>query len=166
MHRWLLPIDGLIDRLPFSPRFFRFCVVGSSGVLVNFAVLALALQALPQVVSRHRWAMAAAIIVSVFTNFLLNDGWTWRDRRRAGVVAWFGRLWRFFLVSLLAAVVQWVAAVLLFEQLPLQQWLGGVAIYLAQATGIVIAMAINFGANHLWTFGAGAGPQPPVNSDG
>lgn len=59
-------------------RFFRFALVGGSGVLVNMGVLIL-------LVSKARWSpvMAAPIAIefAVVNNFLLNDRWTFGDKR-------------------------------------------------------------------------------------
>jgi putative flippase GtrA len=155
----LRAIDRLIARLPFSPRLVRFGLVGTSGVGVNFAILALLEAILPPTwgLWRHRSAMAAAIAVSIFTNFLLHHGWTWADRRgQATATGWFGRLGRFYLVSLVGAGVQWVVAVLAFERLIVPGGLvpvfGVLAPFVAQSIGIVAGMAVNFTANHFWTF--------------
>lgn len=147
MRTTLRRLDALIEKLPISPRFFRFCVVGGSGVVVNLAVLWLLLLLLPPAwgVWQHRWAMAWAIVVSILTNFLLNDLWTWGDAEKGGLRHWLRRLGMFFLVSAAAATVQWGCGVALHEGL-------GIWIYLAQALGIVLAMGINFTVNHLWTF--------------
>ena len=147
-------LDRLIDRLPFSPRFFRFCVVGASGVVLNFAVLAGTWFLLPEAWgdARHRSAMALAIGVSIFTNFLLNDTWTWGDRGQTDRLAWARRLARFYLVSLVAAALQWGVSVALYEGLELARHIGPVGLYGAQGTGIIVAMGLNFAANHMWTF--------------
>ncbi len=140
-------LDRLIDRLPLSPRLVRFGLVGGSGVGVNLAVLTLVRLALAPELEpwRGRWAMAAGIVVSIFSNFLLNDLWTWGDRSKGGAGQWFARLGRFYLVSAAAALLQWGVGIGLAEQL-------GVQIHLAQILGIGVAMGINFAANHLWTF--------------
>ncbi len=147
-------LDSLIDRLPLSPRLFRFCVVGSSGVLVNFLVLALSLLLLPSSLGawEHRVAMAAAIATSIFSNFVLNDIWTWADRRHLGLAAWLHRLGRFFLVSLLAAIIQWSTAIFLYEGGFVCREPGCGGIFLAQGSGIALAMLVNFTVNHFWTF--------------
>jgi putative flippase GtrA len=139
--------DDLIEKLPVSPRLFRFCVVGASGVAVNLAVLWLTLALLPAAWGawQGRTAQAAGILVSILTNFLLNDRWTWGDRKSSGAGHWSRRLGMFYLVSAVAALLQWSCSVVLHERLSL--W-----IYLAQALGIVLAMGINFTMNHRWTF--------------
>lgn len=147
MLAFLRKADDLIGRLPVSPRFVRFCVVGGSGVAVNLAVLWLALVLLPAAWGtwQARTAQAMGILVSILTNFLLNDRWTWGDGKRGGPGDWPRRLGMFYLVSAVAALLQWSCSVALHE------WLG-LRIYLAQAMGIVLAMGINFTMNHRWTF--------------
>ncbi len=162
-------LDRLIDRLPVSPRFFRFCVVGTSGATVSFVSLWLINWLLPASWGawEHRTALAGSIVVAIFTNFLLNYGWTWADSDRASsALGWLAKLGRFYVVSAVAATVQYAVALLLFEQTPLDEALlrlmaehtAGSAfvnqpgLYVAQALGIGTAMFINYFANHLWTF--------------
>ncbi len=155
----LSSIDRLVVRLPVSPRLVRFALVGTSGVVVNFAILALLQAIMPGSWGfwRHRTAMAAAIGVSIFTNFLLHHHWTWADRRGDGTLTgWFGRLGRFYVVSLVGAGVQWGVAVGVYERIVLPSELGtalgALAPFVAQAVGIGVGMALNFTANHFWTF--------------
>lgn len=57
--------------------FLKFSIVGATGVVVNegllIAFLSMGIYLL--------YASAAAIEVSILTNFILNDLWTFRDRR-------------------------------------------------------------------------------------
>jgi putative flippase GtrA len=147
MRALLRKADELIERLPAPPRLFRFGVVGASGVVVNLAVLGSALALLPPTWGawQARSAQAAGILVSILTNFLLNDRWTWGDRKGGGARSWLKRLGMFCLVSAVAALLQWSCSVALHERL-------GLWIYLAQALGIVLAMGVNFTLNHRWTF--------------
>jgi putative flippase GtrA len=170
-------LDGLIDRLPVSPRFFRFCVVGTSGMLVSFVSLWLLNWALPSSWGawEHRSALAGSIAIAIFSNFLLNYTWTWADTDRASSAAgWLAKLARFYMVSAVAASVQYVVALLVFELTPLNAWLlllieriaGASALinepglYIATGIGIGTAMFINYFANHLWTFKDEASGSP------
>ncbi len=165
----LSTLDRLIDRVPVSPRFFRFCVVGTSGALVSFSSLWAINWLLPASWGawEHRVALAGSIIIAIFTNFLLNYAWTWKDTDRAtGVLDWLAKLGRFYVVSAVAATVQYVVALLVFERTPLNPWLlelmerflgetklvNDPGLYVATAVGIGTAMFINYFANHLWTF--------------
>lgn len=74
------PRPSLPGRLAVAhgKRFLRFCLVGGSGVVVNMAVLAL-------LVSGGGWqpfvAAPIAAELAIINNFLLNDRWTFRDKR-------------------------------------------------------------------------------------
>jgi putative flippase GtrA len=133
-------------------RLARFLVVGASGIAVNLGVFTLARAALRGIVTgpiRFALSNLAGFAVSVLTNFLLNDAWTWGDRRVSGRGEVLTRLGKYYLVCSLAGVVQLGAA-----------WTchvaGGLEEHLSVLVGIGLATAINFVANHLWTFRVGA----------
>jgi dolichol-phosphate mannosyltransferase len=67
----------------FVTRFARFCVVGASGVIVDMAVLWVLADPHRQLVSVSL-AKALAAETALINNFLWNDRWTFRDRKRAG----------------------------------------------------------------------------------
>lgn len=149
-------------------RFIKFCVVGTSGIPVNllctWAAYHLLFFALDEA-----WRKAAAylfgIAISTFTNFLLNDLWTWRDREKAAK-GFLGRMARFFVVSSAAAGIQFGTAMGLTLGLDLHY-------LVAQLIGIALATAVNFIVNNIWTFRAKAkaaaegttpDPHPPDDS--
>ena len=70
--------------LQYWERFVKFNVVGLSGVAVNEGVL-VTLATLVYYV----YASAIAIEISIVTNFILNDFWTFRDRRHGSFVSRF-----------------------------------------------------------------------------
>lgn len=57
-------------------RFFRFCLVGASGVLVNYAVVSLCVD---WIGSPWRVGWAAGIAVSMVSNYWGNKLWTFRS---------------------------------------------------------------------------------------
>jgi dolichol-phosphate mannosyltransferase len=63
-------------------RFIKFNLVGLSGVLVNEGVLVLLVSVGVYFVN----ASVLAIEVSIISNFLLNDFWTFHDRRHGHIV--------------------------------------------------------------------------------
>jgi len=139
----------LLSRVPW--RFVKFGMVGASGIPVNLLFTWVGYHLLFNTFSRearHGAAYVVGIAVSIFTNFLLNDIWTWRDRTRgdAGVASGFwSRLLKFYMVCGVGALLQWGAA------MALSLWVG-IHYLLAQVGGIVLATAVNFVANNLWTF--------------
>jgi dolichol-phosphate mannosyltransferase len=138
-----------------SRRAARFATVGTSGVAVNLGALWLLAETLgvePNVAS------AAAIGLSMTTNFALNDLWTFRDRRDA-VPSRRHRALRFYAVSLVGAGVQWSVFVGL-RALVTRFQAAGVWLLLAQCCGIGAATCWNFLVNLGWTWRAGAAEQP------
>lgn len=128
-------------------RFIKFCIVGASGVPVNLFFTWLGVNFIFNDLGadlNKALSFIFGIIISIFTNFLLNDFWTWAD---CGKVArgFLGRLIRFYIVSSAAALIQWGVA------FSLNKWMG-VHYLIAPLCGIAIATAVNFVANHLWTF--------------
>ncbi len=155
----------------FTTRFLKFCVVGASGVLVNMGCLTLFARLMGM---NANLAAALAIEVSIVTNFLVNELWTFRDRRaeKGGL---FRRMWKFHLVSLVGAALQWMVFVGAncifaswmnmdvigvdggwFERVILHPVTNPPAVgnwmYLAQLVGIAVATLWNFFANFYWTW--------------
>ena len=135
---------------PERIRFIQFCVVGASGVAVNLAVFAVFRYWLLDGVMTHddRAFMAANLAgftVSVLTNFLLNDFWTWGDRKKAGKAHFWRRLVTFYIVSSLAGGVQLAVAATARSSL-------GMMDELAVLVGIGAATIINYVVNNVWTF--------------
>ncbi len=71
-------IKTYIQQNLLNARLIKFSVVGASGVAVNMGLL----YALTRFMGIHYiLSSILAIEVSILTNFILNDIWTWRDRR-------------------------------------------------------------------------------------
>lgn len=143
-------------------RFIKFMVVGASGVPVNLGTVAVATHALAGTLApghRDTVAYLAGIVVSIFTNFLLNNAWTWGDRTARDPGGFLRRLARFYVVSSLAAAVQFFTAVGLSALMRGTDTFtvvlrGEFRLYhaLAPLAGILLGLCINFTLNHLWTF--------------
>lgn len=129
-------------------RFIKFCIVGGSGVFVNlFFVWSGFNFIFFFFVEEIRKTLSSlfGIIISIFTNFLLNDLWTWADRDKSKKYGFFIRMAKFYLVSTIAASVQF--GVYLFFTFYLN-----FHYLLSQLIGIAIATVINFVVNNIWTF--------------
>lgn len=141
-------------------RFLRFAIVGGSGVVINLVIFQLILLALEpsglQTSTAIPIANAGGIIVSIFTNFLLNDSWTWGDRIKGGRQEWMNRLGRYYVSASLAAVIQLIVTSVSFTSIwePLVSDWHGIALApnAALLTGIACGMGINFIISHKWAF--------------
>lgn len=166
-------IQNLLNPI-LSRRFLKFCSVGASGVIVNLAFLAFFADALQL---QTNIASALAIEISIISNFIINEWWTFKDRRReSGSLV--KRAMQFNLVSIIGGLIQWtvfVAMNLMWQLMlqtdsdPLIQSGGslldryffqpilhpadvGMLKYCSQLFGIGIATFWNFLANFHWTW--------------
>jgi dolichol-phosphate mannosyltransferase len=87
-----------IFSLAYFRHFVKFGVVGATGVVVNEGLLFLFQSAGVYLLI----ASAAAIEISILSNFVLNDLWTFRDRRSGNAVS---RLVKFNLLMLAGLVL-------------------------------------------------------------
>jgi len=170
--------DHLRNRLApvFTARFAKFCVVGASGVIVNFGFLGLFIT-----LGVHtNLASALAIELSVLSNFTVNFLWTFADKREHGG-SLMRQCGRFHLVSLGGMLIQFSVFVamnmLWFTMLAdpaisagffddtgrVEPWLVraflrppdvGALMYLSQGLGIGVATLWNYLVNFHWTWGA------------
>lgn len=162
-------LAAMVGRI-IPARFVKFCVVGLSGMVVNMFVLLV----LADMLGMHtNIAAAISIEISIVTNFLLNDRWTFADQVE-GARGFWTRLLRFHLVSAVGATLQWSVFVIgnylladiilgaspasLVEAVTRPPQLGPWK-YLSQFVGIGLAAVWNFFANLLWTWRR-ASPEP------
>ena len=128
-------------RLQSSKTFIKFGVVGFSGVLVNLGFFTLLLA---MGINKYI-ASPIAIELSIVSNFLLNNYWTFRHRKTKDRTRIKGL--KFNLVSILALGVSYATFVALSLAFP------GTAAQMHQLIGIIPAMLINYLLNAYWTFG-------------
>lgn len=127
-------------------RFLRFALVGISGTIIDFSLLAL----FKEIFLLHT-AVANTLSYSagVVNNFILNRRWTFPEARSKH---WTVQFAQFALINVIAVIINSLLVTLLehpFDQL----FQGKIAGYLPAkviATGIVLVW--NFLANRFWTF--------------
>jgi len=84
--------------LRYWMRFIKFNIVGLTGVFVNQGILML----LTSLGLYYLYSGIVAIEVSIISNFLLNDLWTFRDRRSGHILK---RLVKFNILMLIGLVI-------------------------------------------------------------
>jgi len=124
--------------LALGSYFGKFAVVGASGIVVNQGCLALLTLVFGVAV---KWAGAIAIELSILNNFLLNNFWTWRDRRQQ---PFWRKLLKYHLVTSVSGGVNYAVLLTLTHF--------GMHALVANLVGIGLGMVINFLLNHFWTF--------------
>lgn len=131
---------------PENHRAARFALVGASGVAVNLLLLWL----LHGLLGLHDLlAVPVAVEASILSNFLLNDRFTFHDRRHDHVAQ---RLAKFNAVSLLALAINFVVYAALTRGF-------GAHYLVAQLVAIVVAFGANYLGNLHWTYGGADGFQ-------
>jgi dolichol-phosphate mannosyltransferase len=120
--------------------FLKFAVVGATGVIVNLGFFTLFLA-----LGLNKFiASPIAIELSIISNFLLNNYWTFGDRKTKDRVRVKGV--KYNLVSILALFVSFSTFVLLSFVLP------DAPPQLHQLIAIVPATVVNYLINSNWTF--------------
>jgi dolichol-phosphate mannosyltransferase len=143
-HLW-----SLMRRSGELTRFLKFAVVGGSGVIVNEGTRFLLTRYGGLAAPRDWIAENIGIELSILTNFLLNNYFTFSDLRTPGARGFFTRLIKFNLVSLFGAGIQNGV------YLGLTRYAGMAASpfdILANLTGIALGMLWNFFSNNWWTW--------------
>ena len=127
-------------RFERSRTFLRFAVVGTSGVVVNLATFTVLLK-----LGLNKFlASPVAIEVSIISNFLLNNYWTFSERETTDKVHIRGL--KFNIVSFAALGVSYTTFLILSALDP-----SGIP-QVHQAIGIIPATFINYFLNSYWTF--------------
>jgi len=123
-------------------RFLKFCMVGASGFCVNLGLLAI----LVEVVGMHKvWAQIPSYQISILTNFMLNEFWTFSDRRTPGLKSFLIRAVKFNLVS----QVGWGINISVYY---IALNFAGIYYIVAQIIAIAVATMWNFLSNLIWTW--------------
>ncbi len=133
-------VKKYLTDIVLTPRTLKFAIVGSSGVLVNMGVLYLLTEFF------HVYYLVSSIVaieVSILSNFLLNDNWTWHDRKPGHILH---RAIKYHVTAgLTAVVVNWLLLLILTEVFHLYYLVSNII-------GIGCGMISNFIVNDLWTF--------------
>ena len=139
---YLKHIYSLMKRKGELIRFLKFCAVGLSGVLVNMGLLWLLTE-----VAGLFYLLSAAISIetSIISNFILNDYFTFRDRRSPQVKSFLSRLLKFNVVSLAGLGLNMGVLWLLTEVF-------GIYYLLSNLCGIAVATLWNYLVNTWWTW--------------
>jgi len=123
-------------------RFVKFCLVGASGFLVNMFFLWFFTEILK---IYYLFSSLMAIELSIVSNYVLNDLWTWHDRGKEGKSEYFKRMLQYHL-SASAGLLTNIAILWLLTELLHIYYL------FSNAFGILAGTFLNFFFNDRWTF--------------
>jgi dolichol-phosphate mannosyltransferase len=123
-------------------KLFRFGAVGLSGIIVNEGIL-IYLKGYVQL--SLPVASIIAIELSILSNFILNDTWTFRTQQQHAMPHWWQRLLTFQVVSIGGAAINFVILNALAA-------FAGIDYRVANILGILIAFAWNYWVNRRVTW--------------
>jgi dolichol-phosphate mannosyltransferase len=139
---YLKHVLSLMRRKGELKRLFKFIGVGLTGVLVNEGVLWL----LTEFGSlKYYISSIVAIEASIISNFILNDYFTFSDRRSGKSGSFWTRMLKFNLICATGALIQY-GLLLLFTSV------FGVHYLISNLIGIVVAFIWNYVINLVWTW--------------
>ncbi|MDD4716037.1 MAG: glycosyltransferase family 2 protein [Oscillospiraceae bacterium] len=157
--QYLWHLVRLLKRSRSDRRFYMFCLVGASGVLIDMLVFAL-LNRYFSILSVNERAVISSLS-AMTSNFMLNSLFTWRDRSpgrfRLGSKIFLTHLHRFgkyVTVSFSGLLVKSLILFLLYTVLGVDQYLGNFV-------GIVCASFSNYAFSN-WLVWGNVHPLPPV----
>ena len=123
-------------------RFLKFCLVGLSGVFVNLGLLWL----LTEVAGWfYQISAVFSIEISILSNFILNETWTFRERRTSAIKILLSRMLKFNIVGIGGLLINMAVLFTLTEFL-------GIYYLISEMFGIGGAFLWNFTVNTWWTW--------------
>ena len=139
---YLRHIFSLMRRKGELARLLKFVGVGLSGVVVNEGILWLLTEFGGW---QYYFSSIIAIEASIISNFILNDHFTFSDRRTGKTGSFLKRLLKFNLTCAAGALIQYGILLLLTEVF-------GLNYLLSNLIGIVIAFVWNYVLSLIWTW--------------
>jgi dolichol-phosphate mannosyltransferase len=138
---YLRHVARLVRSNPEDLRFYSFCIIGFTGVIVNM----LALSTLVNIFRvEGMMASVGASMIAMIHNYVLNDKITWKGHKKSEVWQRVLQLSQFMCICSLG---------ILITALAVQGFLSlGRSIYVGQFVGIAAATFWNFSANNQWTW--------------
>lgn len=126
-----------------SEEFIKYCFVGFTGVVVNLGVYIFLTRSASWVPDL---ASPLAIEVSILSNFILNNGWTFRVRNNIDSTR--RKFFKFHMAAGVSGILNYLVFLGLFRILALNDIVASIA-------GIVVATIVNYSINSFWTWKRG-----------
>jgi dolichol-phosphate mannosyltransferase len=139
---YLKHLTSLMARTGEIKRILKFLAVGVSGIIVNQGLLWLLTE---YAGLKYYYSAIFSIEASIITNFIMNDFFTFADRRTGKGGSFLVRLLKFNVICLSGAAIQ-------YGLLRLFTDVFGVYYLLSSLIGIFVAFIWNYFVNSLWTW--------------
>ncbi len=150
---YLKHIYSLMQRTGELVRFIKFCLVGGSGVIVNYGLYWIltrfagftSIDDTSSGILSGNLALIISIETAILSNFTLNNFFTFSDRNSGGVVGFLKRLVNFNLICLVGGLIQ-IGVANLFAVV------FGVYDLVSVLIGIIVAFLWNYLVNNFLTW--------------
>ena len=119
-------------------KFFKFCVVGVSGIIVNEGLLWLLTEFADLF---YLISSIIAIETSILTNFVLNDLWTFKDKKKGN---YFLRMLKFNAARIFTGFINWIVLFILTNL--------GIHYLISNLIGIAVATLIGYIISLKWVW--------------
>lgn len=154
--QYLWHIITLLKRSESDRRFYLFCLVGGSGVLIDMLIFALLSCQFPEMIVNARAIVSA--FVAMVSNYALNNLFTWKDIAEIKfdykVVSMnLSRFSKYLMVSIFGIFIKSLVLFFLYHFLYINKYWGNF-------TGIVCASFSNYFLSKLWVWKEGKGFSP------
>lgn len=126
-------LSRIFFHVPEAGRFYKFCIVGSTGVVVNLGII---YSLVEYAHFGYTLAWVYAVLASIASNFYLHSIFTYSDHRLVGRTVTFTKFSQFLFSSLVAIIVNYS----IYRGL----MLAGVEYLVADLLGIIAGTGINF----------------------
>jgi putative flippase GtrA len=157
-------VSGVFDSLralrerplfhPQNKRLVMYLTVGVVGIAINQIVFVLTIDRVPYVI-----AGLLGSAVSIFANYAMNDGWTWRSAGATGLSRWCFRALKYGATRVVGVGIG-LAALFVFVDLL------GIAPAISNVLRIGVGVVWGFGASEKWvwrTVGRDEGMSKPTD---
>lgn len=119
-------------------RFIKFGLVGISGVIVGLGIITICVEIL-KISPRHAWYIST--FFATLNNFLLNNYFTWSDRKAREVKEFSQKIGLYYLLAAISIALNYIIYNFLLNK--------DLHYFIALGIAIAICAVINFALNEL-----------------
>ena len=138
--------NALVRDKPTLVELFKFALVGSSGMIVDFGTYALLTRVLGLY---YIAATAGSTFLAIISNFLLNKNWTFKKGKSGKT---FTEYTRFLIVSVVNYFLNIGITYVIVEYTRAESIFKSYEDFFAKAVAIGIVLFSNYFGNKFWTF--------------
>ena len=138
--------SSLVKKYPSLLEFFKFCLVGISGTIVDFGVYAILTRFAGLY---YLYATAISVFLAILNNFLLNKYWTFKKGKSGKARIEYIK---FLIVSVINYFLNIGITYLIVEFTQSELIFGQNEDFFGKVVAVIIVLFSNYFGNKFWTF--------------